>query len=88
MSEECALINVPRHIWDAYRFRVVIGVDLYVAIILGAAEIMREMIKREGDKEIKTLQVLSRSNDIRVTDLSASDWALPLSAEENISRRA
>ena len=86
-TEECALMNVPRHILDTSRFRMVIGVDLDVAIILGAAEIMREMIKR-GDKEIKTLRVLSRSNDIRVTDLSASDWALPPSAEENISRRA
>ena len=33
-TEECALMNVPRHILDAYRFRMVTGVDLDVPIIL------------------------------------------------------
>ncbi|KAL2054462.1 hypothetical protein ABVK25_005210 [Lepraria finkii] len=53
-TEEYNLINVPRHILDAYRFCMVIGVDFDVAIILGAAEITREMINR-GDKDFASV---------------------------------
>ena len=88
MSEECAFVHLPRRILYAYSFAVASRVDVDAAIIVGAAEVIRNVIREEDQVEMKKVRALSRSNIVQFSNLSASDWKLHPSTKEEVYRRA